>query len=107
MVLFSVKDLNEIAQSSSRYLGLNALKIGYPYKVFGFQLYDRSSFKSKSVGISVTIENGYLCLPERFDGLMDEVVSSGTDNLCIIYNGRETRGIRWKIHFERKKPSKN
>lgn len=100
----SANQLNKIAASTSTsgYLNFDSLEMGKPYKVLGFGLYKSEAFNKVRECVRVNIENGYVILPERFDKAAHTIKKMNTDQLYIIYQGREGKGNRLNIKFEEK-----
>lgn len=95
------KQLNKIASSSSYgYINFDTLELGKPYKVLGFGIYKSEAFNKERDCVCVKIEEGFLILPERFDKDAHKIKKMNTENLYIIYEGREGKGNRLKIEFE-------
>lgn len=92
----SVEDLNKIV--SSGYKNVDSLE---PYKIFGFEIYKSEAYNKIHECVRVNIENGFLILPERFDSALHKMKKMNTDNLYIIFQGRN--GNRLNIEFEEKK----
>lgn len=93
----SIAELNEIA--SSGYKNFDSLEVGKPYKVIEFDTYKSDSYNKIRECVLVNIDNGYLILPERFDGAAQRMKKMNTDNLYIIYNGREGKGKKVLLEF--------
>lgn len=94
-----LKELNKIATSG--YQNFDSLEIDKPYKVLGFEVFKSEAFNKVRECVRVNIENGFLILPERFDVIAHKMKKMKTDNLFIIYHGRE-KGNRLNIEFEEK-----
>lgn len=99
--MLSVRELNKV--SSSGYQNFDSLELGKPYKVFGFDIYKSESFNKTRDCVRVNLENGFLILPERFDAMAHKMKKMKTDNLYIIYHGREGKGNKLKIEFSEQK----
>lgn len=95
---FSLTSLNAI--SESKYVNFDQLNVGSPYKILGFNTYKTSAYKKDRVAVRVDIEEGFLILPERFDAALNDILSMSTENLYIIYSGRQGKGNRLKIEFK-------
>lgn len=93
----SIAELNEIATSG--YKNFDSLEVGKPYKVFGFEIYKSDLYGKVRECVLVNIDNGYLILPERFDAAAHKMKKMKTDNLYIIYNGREGKGKKVLLEF--------
>lgn len=94
----SVSELNEIATSG--FQNFDSLEIGKAYKVLGFEIYKSDSFNKPRDCVRVNIENGFLILPERFDAAAHKMKKINTDNLYIIFQGRDGKSKRLKIEFK-------
>lgn len=92
--------LNIISKCIYGYLNFDSLDQGKPYKVLALNVFKSNAFNRERDCVRVNIENGYLLLPERFDGLVSELQSLKIEKLYIIYYGREGKGNKLKIEFE-------
>lgn len=94
----SVNELNKIAVSG--YRNFDSLEIGKPIKIHGFEIFKSEAYNKVRDCVRVNIENGFLILPERFDAVAHKMKKMQTNNLYIIYNGREGKGNKLKIEFK-------
>lgn len=93
----TIVELNEIATSG--YKNFDSLEPGKPYKVFGFEIFKSDSFNKTRDCVQVNIDNGYLILPERFDNAAHKMKKMNTENLFIIFQGREAKSNKLNIEF--------
>lgn len=92
--------LNEISKRSSGYMSFDSLQKGKPYKVRGFGVYKSTAFNKKRDCVRVDLKSGFLILPERFGCMLAKLKKMSTDNMFIIYNGREGAKKRIKLEFQ-------
>lgn len=92
--------LNEISKRSSGYMSFDSLQKGKPYKVRGFGVYKSTAFNKKRDCVRVDLKSGFLILPECFDCMLPKLKKMSTDNMLIIYNGREGAKKRIKLEFQ-------
>lgn len=95
--MISIDELNKISERG--YKNFSTLIIGKPYKVLAFDAYKNSTYKKRDC-VRTTIEEGYLILPERFDGLAPQMKKINITDLYLIYTGRTNPGDRINIKFE-------
>lgn len=98
-----IQRLNDISESTYGYIKFDKLIKNKPYKVLGFAPYKSAKYNAKRIGVRANFEEGYLILPERFDASLSEMENMETDNLYIIYKGREEEGNKLQIEFIEKK----
>lgn len=97
----NVDELNQIATSvtSSGYIGFDELLKEKEIKVLKFGIYNSISYGKEREAVRVFIEDGYLILPERFDEAVEKMLNMNTENLYIIYHGRDGKGQNKRINL--------
>lgn len=92
--------LKQIGTATSGYMNFDSLEQGTPYKVLSFSAYKSKAFEKERNCVRVHIDDGYLILPERYDGCYNRLKTLNIDNLYIVYKGRKGKGNRLEIDFE-------
>lgn len=91
----SLTQLNKLAKNG--YIQFDSLEVGVPYKIIKFGKLTTDKYKQGHTHLIAFIEDGYLILPERFDGMTDSIDEINIEKIHIIFNGRENK--RLNIEF--------
>lgn len=90
--------LNEV--ETSEYIKFNDLTKGAKYKVRELGTYKSNGYGKERLCLKVVIDDGFLILPERFDSLVNNLKELSTENLYIVYDGREKPGDKGKLKIK-------
>lgn len=98
----SVALLNKLARM--RYIRIDDLEVGKKYPIEKLDIYvDTLYHKGNCVRVVLKEEDGYLILPQRFNGILqgDQMAVMNSQNLAIVYTGKKIEGTNsHQILFE-------
>lgn len=80
------------------YINFDELIPGQKYKIHDFQTFHSTKFGKDRLCITLTLDDGYVILPERYDKLATHLRRFNPANLYLIFNGRKN-GKKLQLEF--------